>query len=224
MVKAEIPEVDVSSKGSVQGCGCDGRDDRAFASEEAAGPTCTLSDANLEERLDAFRALFAGAFETRSRDGDSVTWVLRRSDTLEQESRRLAALEATCCSPLTFEVYGDERHIIWRISGPKSAEHLLDVFYELPATHGLETVLSDPGKPTTGRAGKVIVGVGAACAACYAAPFALPWLAPLVAPLIGGVAGWRLGSAELICVGLLVGGAVLVAMLLAQRSRRPVQV
>jgi len=48
-------------------------------------------------------------------------------------------------------------------------------------------------------------------------------LAPVVAPLIGGVAGWRFGSAELVCIGLLVGGAVLVTMILTRRTRQPVR-
>ncbi len=213
----------MSNDAAVQDCGCLGGTAGAgqvAGAGEVSGPACTLPHTELGARIDAFRALFQGSFVERARDVEGVLWRLARSSHTEQESRRLAALEATCCSPLEFTVDVDADHVIWRITGPASAKLLLDAFYELPSEAVDAATVVASNEITSRRAGGALVGLGVACAACCAAPFALPWLLPLIAPVIGGLAGWRLGSAELVCIGVLVGGGVLVAMLLLGHRRR----
>ena len=207
----------MGNEASVQGCGCaQGNAGAGLVSGagEVSGPVCALPQTELGARIGAFRALLKGSFVERSRDVDGVVWRLVRSAHVEQESRRLAALESNCCAPLAFTVDVDADHVIWRITGSANAARLLDAFYQLPS----EVVSTE----ITGRpAGGVLVGIGVACAACCAAPFALPWLLAAVAPVVGGLASWQLGSAELACIGAIVGAAVLVAMLVSRYRRHP---
>jgi hypothetical protein len=94
--------------------------------------TCSLPLDQLSERGKQFQALFANAFVRSERIGESVVWYLRKLPEIEMESRRLAALETTCCSALRFDVSVDEQHVVWRITGPTSARALLDLFGQLP--------------------------------------------------------------------------------------------
>lgn len=94
--------------------------------------TCSLPSHQLTGRGNDFRALFTNAFVRGERIGESVVWYLRNLPGIEMESRRLAALETTCCSALRFTFSVDEQHVVWRITGPASARALLDLFGRLP--------------------------------------------------------------------------------------------
>jgi hypothetical protein len=95
-------------------------------------PVCRLPPSDRAGRTADFRRLFAASSVDRTRVPGVVTWQLRATDETEQESRRLAALEERCCDGVRFEIERDRDYVIWKISGPTSAQPTLDALYALP--------------------------------------------------------------------------------------------
>lgn len=93
---------------------------------------CRLPVADRAQRTAEFRALFESALVKRTRLADQVEWELRASDTIEAESRRLAALEAHCCNGLRFEVVREQKRVLWRITATPESQTLLDAFFAWP--------------------------------------------------------------------------------------------
>jgi hypothetical protein len=108
-----------------------------------SGASCSLPIADRAQRTADFRALLADAFRERARSAGSVQWMLRASESIESESRRLAALEARCCDGVRFDVERRSDDVLWTITGPPAAQGTLDAFYELPLL-----VRSDDGART----------------------------------------------------------------------------
>jgi hypothetical protein len=93
---------------------------------------CRLPPAERAQRTADFRALFSGGLVERQRASQSVRWTLRAAPGVEEESRRLAALEERCCDGITFEIRRDGDLLHWDIAGPKTAGATLDVLFDLP--------------------------------------------------------------------------------------------
>ena len=77
-----------------------------------------------EERLQAYRALFATALLARERRPDAVVLRLRADATATVEA--LARREAACCPFLSYRVEPDGDVITWTISGDST--ETLDAF------------------------------------------------------------------------------------------------
>lgn len=92
---------------------------------------CSLSTEQLGERTKDFRKLFA-SFVRVERHNDTVNWYFNKGVDVEHESRRLAELEAACCSSLRFDIGIDDQYIIWAITGNELTHGLIDLFYQLP--------------------------------------------------------------------------------------------
>jgi hypothetical protein len=88
--------------------------------------------ADRAQRTADFRALFADSLTDRTEAPGSVEWTLRATPAAESESRRLAALEERCCDGIRFAVTRQGDSIVWRITGPPSAQGTLQALYHLP--------------------------------------------------------------------------------------------
>jgi hypothetical protein len=108
---------------------------------------CRLPPADRAQRTADFRALFSGGLVERQRTSESVRWTLRTAPGVEEESRRLAALEERCCDGITFEIRRDGDLLHWDIAGPTAAAATLDVLFDLPLK-----VMSNEGADAIWRA------------------------------------------------------------------------
>ena len=108
---------------------------------------CRLPSGDRAQRTADFRALFSAGIVERQRSLGGVRWTLRAQPGVEDESRRLAALEERCCDGITFEIRGDGDVVYWDITGPKAAAATLDVLFHLPMS-----VMSDEGAAGVWRA------------------------------------------------------------------------
>jgi hypothetical protein len=108
---------------------------------------CRLPPADRAQRTADFRALFSGGIVERQRASQGVRWTLRAAAGLEEESRRLAALEERCCDGITFEIRRDGDLLHWDIAGPTAAAATLDVLFDLPVK-----VMSNEGADAVWRA------------------------------------------------------------------------
>jgi len=103
------------------------------AGGDGGATVCLLSADELNDRVQAFQALFAIASVRSERSADGVTWRLQNVPGVETESRRLAGLESHCCSGLGFDICIEHGEVVWRISPTtERARGLLDFFYRLP--------------------------------------------------------------------------------------------
>lgn len=106
------------------GCGCG-----PSMAEQARAFGCTLPDAEMPGRGEAFRALFSRGLRRREVGVDRAVWTFAWSADLERDARALAAAEQGCCSFWTFEIQriGDE--LRWQAQVPAdraNAIQLLD--------------------------------------------------------------------------------------------------
>lgn len=101
---------------------------------------CRLPPADRAQRTADFRALFAEGIVERQRSSRGVTWMIRARPGIEEESRRLAALEERCCDGITFGIRRDGDVVRWDIAGPGAAAATLDVLFDLPTR-----IMSDDG-------------------------------------------------------------------------------
>jgi hypothetical protein len=108
---------------------------------------CRLPPADRAQRTADFRALFSGGIVERQRASQGVQWTLRAAPGVEEESRRLAALEERCCDGITFGIRRDGDLLHWDIAGPQATAATLDVLFDLPAK-----VMSDEGADAVWRA------------------------------------------------------------------------
>lgn len=109
---------------------------------------CRLPPADRAQRTADFRALFSGGLLGREQSSGRVRWTLHARPGVEEESRRLAALEERCCDGIHFEIRREGDEVRWDISGPSAAAAAtLDVLFELPVK-----VMSDDGADAVWRA------------------------------------------------------------------------
>lgn len=94
---------------------------------------CRLPPADRAQRTADFRSLFSEGIVERQRSARGVTWTLRARPGVEDESRRLAALEERCCDGITFAIRRDGDVVIWQITGPDAAAATLDVLFDFPS-------------------------------------------------------------------------------------------
>lgn len=107
---------------------------------------CRLPPSDRAQRTADFRALFSEGIVERQRSTRGVTWTLRVRPGIEEESRRLAALEERCCDGITFAIRRDGDLVHWDIAGPDAASATLDVLFELPTR-----IMSDDGAEAVWR-------------------------------------------------------------------------
>jgi hypothetical protein len=110
------------------------------------GIVCRLPPADRAQRTADFRALFSEGIVDRQRSSRGVMWALPARPGVEDESRRLAALEERCCDGITFEIRRDDDVVRWEIAGPEAAAATLDVLFDLPIT-----ITSDEGAEAVWR-------------------------------------------------------------------------
>jgi hypothetical protein len=108
---------------------------------------CRLPPADRAQRTADFRALFSRGIVERQRTASGVRWTLRAERGVEDESRRLAALEERCCDGITFGIRRDGDVVHWDIDGPNAAAATIDVLFELPVN-----VMSNEGADAVWRA------------------------------------------------------------------------
>jgi hypothetical protein len=100
---------------------------------------CDMSTAvdTPDQRLDAYRRLFADALLRRERHDGTVVFALRADPSTRATLGELVRREAACCPFVDYrvETVGDE--IVWTITNPVtgadrgSVEAVLDAFHEL---------------------------------------------------------------------------------------------
>jgi hypothetical protein len=108
---------------------------------------CRLPPADRAQRTADFRALFSGGIVERQRANRGVRWTLRAAPGVEEESRRLAALEERCCDGITFQIRRDGDLLHWDIAGRQAAAATLDALFDLPVK-----VMSNEGADAVWRA------------------------------------------------------------------------
>jgi hypothetical protein len=97
--------------------------------EQARDLGCTLPDAEMPGRGEAFRALFSRGLLRREVSAERAAWTFSWSADLERDARALAAAEQGCCSFWIFDIQriGDE--LRWQAQVPPdraNAIQLLD--------------------------------------------------------------------------------------------------
>jgi hypothetical protein len=73
--------------------------------QEAQGPACSLNPAELEARLNEWRALREDALMSESVQGQVVSSLYARREDVARRLRALIEAEGRCCSFLDFSVY-----------------------------------------------------------------------------------------------------------------------
>lgn len=101
---------------------------------------CRLPPADRAQRTADFQALFSRGFVGRERSASGVQWTLRAVPGVDEESRRLAALEERCCDGIRFRIRSEGDVVHWDIDGPHAAAATLEVLFDLPIK-----VMSDEG-------------------------------------------------------------------------------
>jgi hypothetical protein len=98
---------------------------------------CDMSGApdTPDQRLGAYRELFARALTTRERSRDEVVLTFRADarETVEE----LARLEAACCPFLDHRVETVDDHVVWTISNPRTGDDRAEAEQTLAAFHTL---------------------------------------------------------------------------------------
>jgi hypothetical protein len=98
---------------------------------------CNMSAApdTPDERLAAYRDLFARALTSRDRGSDEVVLTFRED--ARETVAELARREAACCPFLDYRVETVDGHVVWTINNPRTgddraeAEQTLEAFYTL---------------------------------------------------------------------------------------------
>jgi hypothetical protein len=93
---------------------------------------CSLDAESFGERAEEWMSLARGSLLKLRRDGDRVILTFAGEERVEKELRRLAELEAACCSFLAFSISRADGQIQAEITVPKEAAAVLDLFLELP--------------------------------------------------------------------------------------------
>jgi hypothetical protein len=91
-----------------------------------------------DERLDAYRRLFAAALVRRERRDDVAVFAFRAGDRTRATLEELVRREAACCPFVSYRVETTGDEIVWTIANPVAGEDraavegVLDAFHELP--------------------------------------------------------------------------------------------
>ena len=76
--------------------------------------------------------MFSEGIVERQRSSRGVRWTLRARPGVDDESRRLAALEERCCDGIAFGIRQEGDVVHWDITGPEAAAATLDALFDLP--------------------------------------------------------------------------------------------
>jgi hypothetical protein len=90
---------------------------------------CTLEAGEMAERGREMEALARAALLRRTRTGNSLQLIFRRTPQVEAGIASLVQRERQCCSFLTFEVKSGGDEVVLDISGPADAQPVLDAIY-----------------------------------------------------------------------------------------------
>jgi hypothetical protein len=120
-------------------------DDLQLPARPGARIACDMRTAvdTPDQRLDAYRRLFADALIRRERQDGAVVLTFRASGETRARVDDLARREAACCPFVDYRVETVGEEITWTITNPvtgedrASAEVMLDAFHELPDQVGI---------------------------------------------------------------------------------------
>ncbi len=94
----------------------------------------------LEQRLEAYRQLFADALVGREHRGDEILFRFTAAPGVEERVRDLAAREKACCAFYEFQLSVADGEVLWQASvvDDPVALQVLDEFYRLPDALGAD--------------------------------------------------------------------------------------
>lgn len=93
---------------------------------------CSLAGSAMGDRFQIWRELARRALLGRERHPEGLVLRYRRGPGVEDELRRLVALEADCCAFLTFDLAPQERQLRLTVTGPAEAAPMIREGWGVP--------------------------------------------------------------------------------------------